>query len=162
MNTVDEKYLIFYHPSDKKTVWGRFWERSDAAERQYTGYPGIYQCARTKAPVVPPRSITLLYKFAALFLLPICVEIFCLVLSKKGDSLLSIFYGFIIPNCLFANLADFMKASISWEPINQKNVPLKEASNWYCAYRQKNRKTILLFFLCISLPLSLLIFLLHK
>ena len=81
MNTVDEKYLIFYHPSDKKTVWGRFWERSDAAERQYTGYPGIYQCARTKAPVVPPRSITLLYKFAALFLLPICVEIFCLLLS---------------------------------------------------------------------------------
>lgn len=162
MSTNKERFPVFYHPSDRQTVWGRYWDRSYTSDRIYRDYPGIYQCARTKAPIVPPKSIDLLYKFAAIFLLPICVDKYCLMLSRKGDSLSSIIYGFIIPIDLFTILTKLMKAALSWEPIEQENVSLKEASDWHCTYRQKTRKSLLILFFCISLPLSLLIIYLYK
>lgn len=158
MKNDGKKISIFYHPSEKKTIWRRYLEQSDYSDREYKEYPGVFQCAQTTTPIIPPRNSYRLNIFAAIFLLPICIDKFCMMLDRKGDSLQAIIYGFVIPVSLFTILKRLMAASTSWEPIDQENVSLREASDWQRAYELKHRRTMLLCFFCISLPFSLLIF----
>ena len=150
-------FVVFYHPSNKPTVLGRYLDRSCYSTQRHLKFPEIFRCAHTGKAIVPPVGLNEYYRFAAKYLLPICVDRFLRMQSREGIILQSTLYGIIIPCGLFLILSGILKAALSWTPINCDESSLDEAAIYFIEKSKKEKKKIAVDLVCISLPLSILI-----